>query len=375
MMANSPADILVELEEAVAACPPERCARILAGIVRLLATSRDRPQELLVNVLDGVLLRLTGRVAPSALVQLSRALADMDVAPQDTLRQLASHEHQDVACPLLLKSHALSTADLEAVAGSCGERHQLAIAARDQIEAVVVEALVKRGGRAVCLALIGNPGAMFSDAAYALLVETSAADDAVTKALALRPGTPDIVVRKLLSASPGKIPANKTPAKPNASAAPPASNPEPAPVPPKRPCSADYASARPEIVALNRVGKLNDSTVNRFAIRGEIANLFTALSVLSGAPIEIVEHVMTDDDCEGLVMACRASRLNWQTTLAILSNRGGARLSFAERERAQHIFETLLLSTSQWTVRWGEIAANASTSDAGNRGVKMGVSR
>ena len=377
MMANSPADILVELEEAVAACPPERCARVLSGIVRLLASSRDRPQELLVNVVDGVLLRLMGRVAPSALVQLSQALAELNVAPQDTLRWLASHEQQDVACPLLLKSRALSTADLEMVAVSCGENHQLAIAARDRIETAVVEALVKHGGRAVCLALIGNSGARFSDAAYALLVEKSAADDAITKALALRPGTPDIVMRKLLSASPGKIPANETPAnkipaKPNASAAPPAPSPEPAPVPPKRPCSADYASARPEIVALNRVGKLNDSTVNRFAIRGETANLFTALSVLSGAPIEIVEHVMTDDDCEGLVMACRASRLNWQTTLAILSNRSGARLAFAERERAQHIFETLLLSTSQWTVRWGEIAAHANTSDPGNRGVKWG---
>ena len=380
MMANSPANILVELEEAVAACPPERCAHILSGIVRLLAASRDRPQELLVNAVDGVLLRLTGRVAPSDLVQLSQALADLNVAPQDTLRQLASHERQDVACPLLLKSQALSTADLAAVAASGSERHQLAIAARDRIEAAVVEALVKHGGRAVWLALIENPGARFSDAAYALLVEKSAADDAITKALALRPGTPDLVVRKLLSASPGKTmadktPANRTAAKPNASAAPPAPSPEPAPVPPKRPCSADYASARPEIVALNRVGKLNDSTVNRFAIRGEIANLFTAVSVLSGAPIEIVEHVMTDDDCEGLVMACRASRLNWQTTLAILSNRGGARLSFAERERAQHIFETLLLSTSQWTVRWGEIAANANTSDRGNRGAKMGVNR
>ncbi|MGY4470198.1 hypothetical protein ACVWWK_005907 [Bradyrhizobium sp. LB9.1b] len=115
--------------------------------------------------------------------------------------------------------------------------------------------------------------------------------------------------------------------------------------------------------------------MNRFAIRGETANLFTALSVLSTAPIEIVEQVMTDDDCEGLVMACRASRLNWATTLAILTNRSGTRLSFAERERAQHIFETLLLSTSQWNVRWGEIAASAGTSDRGNRGAKMGVNR
>ena len=147
------------------------------------------------------------------------------------------------------------------------------------------------------------------------------------------------------------------------------------PIVPKLPGPAAYASARPEIVALNRIGKLNDSTVNRFAIRGETANLVTALSVLSGAPIEIVEHVMTDGDCEGLVMACRASRLNWQTTLAILSNRSGTRLSFAERERAQHVFETLLLSTSQWTVRWGEIAAGAQGNGRGRHGARVGGNR
>jgi hypothetical protein len=254
------------------------------------------------------------------------------------------------------------------VAASSGERHLRAIAARNAIEPAVTEALIRRGS-SICLALIKNPGTEFSDAAYDALVAKAEQDGEIMKALALRPGTPDLVVRRLLSASPGPT----KPAKPNASAVSPAQVPAPAPL--KPPCPADYADARPEIVALNRVGKLNDSTVNRFAIRGETANLFTALSVLSAAPIEIVEHVMTDDDCEGLVMACRASRLNWATTLAILTNRSGTRLSFAERERAQHMFETLLLSTSQWTVRWGEIAASAGTSDRGNRGAKMGVNR
>lgn len=352
MMANSPADILIELEEAVKTCAPDRCTRILSGIVQLLNGSRDRSQELLAGVVDGVLLQLTERVEACALARLSTTLAELKVAPPETLRRLASHDDPEVAGPVLLKSQALSAADLAAIASSCGERHQHAIAARNCIEPEVTEALIARGGP-ICLALIKNPGAKFSEAAYAALIARAEQDGEIMKALALRPGTPDLVVRKLLSASPGKT----GPAKPNASAAPPAQAAAPAPF--KPPSSADYASARPEIVALNRVGKLNDSTVNRFAIRGETANLFTAISVLSGAPIEIVEHVMTDDDCEGLVMACRASRLSWATTLAILSNRSGARLSFAERERAQQIYETLLLSTSQWTVRWGEIAASA----------------
>ena len=348
-MANSPADILVELEQAVATCPPDRCARILAGIVQLLTGSCDRSQEVLANVVDGVLLRLTERVEARALAELSTTLAELKVAPPETLRRLAAHDDPDVACPVLLKSEAIPAADLAAVAASSGERQQRAIAARDHIEPAVTEALVQRGGP-ICLALIKNPGTKFSDAAYAALITKAEEDGEIAKALVLRPGTPDLVVRKLLSAPSGQ----KAPAKPNASAMPPAQTAAPA-----RPCPADYAGARPEIVALNRVGKLNDSTVNRFAIRGETASLFTALSVLSGAPIEVVERVMADGDCEGLVMACRASRLNWATTLAILSNRGGTRLSFAERERAQHIYETQLLSTSQWMVRWGEIAASA----------------
>ena len=377
MMANSPADILGELEAAVASCPLDRCARILSGIVQLLTGSRDRSQELLSGVVDGVLLQLTERVETAALIQLSTTLADLKVAPPETLRRLASHDNADVACPVLQRSQALSTADLAAIAASCGERQQRAIAARDCIDPDVAEALIKRGEQ-ICLALIRNPGTKFSEAAYATLAGADQ-DGEIAKALVLRPGTPDLIVRKLLSTAPAKTeptktaPAKTTPAKPNASAVAPAQ--AAAPVPAKPPSSADYANARPEIVALNRVGKLNDSAVNRFAIRGETANLFTAISVLSGAPIEIVEHVMSDDDCEGLVMACRASRLNWTTTLAILSNRSGARLSFAQRERAQLIFETLLLSTSQWTVRWGEIAASANTSDQGNRGAKMGVSR
>lgn len=378
MTANSPADILVELQEAVAMCPLDRCARILSGIMQLLTGSGDRSQELLAGVVDGVLLRLTERVEVSALIQLSTTLADLKVAPPQTLQRLASHDNADVACPLLLNSQALSTTALAAIAASGGERHQRAIAARSSIEADVTLALINRGGP-ICLALIKNPGATFSAAAYAALIAKADEDGEIIKALALRPGTPDVIVRKLLSTAPAKTalaktaPAKTAPAKPNASAVPPAQ--AAAPAPPKPPSSADYASARPEIVALNRIGKLNDSTVNRFAIRGETANLYTALSVLSGAPTEIVEHVMADDDCEGLVMACRASRLNWATTLAILSNRSGARLSFAQRERARLIFETLLLSTSQWTVRWGEIAASASTSDPGNRGAKMGGSR
>lgn len=69
--------------------------------------------------------------------------------------------------------------------------------------------VVKRGSSTVCLAVIKNPGARFSDAAYAILIDRGEQDGEITKALALRPGTPDVIVRKLLTPSSRQTPAAK----------------------------------------------------------------------------------------------------------------------------------------------------------------------
>ena len=102
-------------------------------------------RELLANVVDGVLLRLTERVETSALVQLSTALAELEVAPPETLRRLASHDNPDVACPVLLKSQALSTADLAASLPPAASGINARSRPADCIEPAVTEALIKRG--------------------------------------------------------------------------------------------------------------------------------------------------------------------------------------------------------------------------------------
>ncbi|OSI80166.1 DUF2336 domain-containing protein [Bradyrhizobium canariense] len=347
MRAPSAADLITELDAAIAKSSSERCARMLWRTTELLADGNHQLQELQVGLLDDVLIRLARRIAPRTLAEFSTTLAELGTAPMKTLRRLASSGDPAIAVPILTKSPALSPADLVAIATSGSEDHLLAIAGRRRIESPVTEAILQRGSSKTCLALIGNSGAEFSGAAYAHLIGRAVEDDEITKALTLRPDTPDMVVRELLSASP----------RPTIKAAT-ASAPSQVLATAKQPCDAEYAAARPEIISLNRSGKLSDSTVNRFAIRRETANLFTALSVLSGAPIEAIEQVMAESGYEGAVMACRASRLNWQTTLAVLNTRG-AGLSPGERVRAQELFETLHLSTSQWSVRWGEISARA----------------
>lgn len=354
MSAILPADIVVDLERAMTGCPPDRCLRMLRRTTDLLVAGRDRLREQEIDALDEVLLRLCEQIEPPALARLSAALAELASPPKATLRRLVLHDDPAIAGPLLLKSEAITAADLDTVATSRGEQHLLAIAARRKVGQALTDVLLQRGGRSLCHALAGNPGAAFSEAGHARLLAKAQGDGELGKALALRPDLPEMTLRALNSNArkeikPALLDAGPQTMRERIGAQAPTTKPQTA---------IDYSEARSEITALSRIGKLNDSAVNRFAIRGEMTNLIVSLSVLSGAPIEIIERVMADQGYEGLVMACRASRLNWQTALAILAKRGGPQLSSTERVRAHELFETQHLSTSQWTVRWGDVAAS-----------------
>jgi hypothetical protein len=121
---------------------------------------------------------------------------------------------------------------------------------------------------------------------------------------------------------------------------------------PKQSAPDDYAEARAAVVTLNHGGKLNDSTVNRFAIRREYPNVIAALSLLSGGTVDVIAPLMEEDSGGGLLIACRASRLNWQTTLAVINNRRVTPLSTQQLDQAREVFEMLYVSSAQYTIRF-----------------------
>jgi hypothetical protein len=91
-------------------------------------------------------------------------------------------------------------------------------------------------------------------------------------------------------------------------------------------------------------------------MHGERANLVAALSLLAEVAVEVIEPLFKESDGYGLVVACRASRLNWQTTLAVIESRNDARrLTQEEAEKAKELFEALCLSIAQRTIRFGSV--------------------
>jgi len=94
--------------------------------------------------------------------------------------------------------------------------------------------------------------------------------------------------------------------------------------------------------------------VNRFAVREDYTNVVAALSFMTDMKIEAIEPLIRSDRLYALIVACRAARLSWSTTTMIVRNRPGCPpVTQRELEQGREIFDGLLLSIAQWTIRFG----------------------
>lgn len=315
-------DIISEVKGAVRDGSPTRRVEILRQISGLFASDAARLSERQIAIFDEIMLCLLERIETPTLSQLGVLLAGVPSGPREVTRRLACHEEASVAGPILQNSLSLPAADLIEIA-SCGSRqHQLAIAARKRLEPELTDALLLRAERDVCLALASNPGARFSEPGYMRLAARAESDGEIADLLARRSDAPAAA---------------------------------------RQPRAAiDYSEAKALVLALNNDGKLADQTVNRFAVRQEQQNLVAALALLATVETETIEPLFDRADGYGLMIACRASRLNWNTTRAILTHRKrAARLAPHDVERRREAFEALALSIAQWTIRFGAPATFA----------------
>ena len=331
---------------------------------QLFLAHAERLREAQIDAFDALLAPLVARTEAAALVHLSGALSTTRIAPGRTVRALAFHNDPAVAAPVLTNSDRLTEQDLIEVIQTCGRQHLIAIAGRQTLNETLTDALMRRDDLGVSNALARNAGARFSESGYALLVRRAENDEALTEKLGLRLDLPanllrvilakatDIVLARFLTASRPVAPPKQDRTGSDAKIV----------ARPKK----DYTEVQTKVLALNRAGKLNDSTVNRFAVRSEYDSVIAALSVKTEVEIEGIAPLIDSDRLYGLIVACKAARLEWTTTRAIIHHRPDCPpLSKRELEQAQAVFDGLLLSVAQWTIRFGadRIAAKKINAD------------
>jgi hypothetical protein len=134
----------------------------------------------------------------------------------------------------------------------------------------------------------------------------------------------------------------------------------------------NYAESESMVLALNRAGKLGDQTINRFAIQGEYTHIIAALALLNSVRTEAIEPLITNPRPDGLIVACKAARLDWSTTNMILRNRPHCRpLTKQEFESGREVFDALSLSSAQRTIRFWSARGSARKADAPDTAVAI----
>jgi uncharacterized protein (DUF2336 family) len=330
---------------------PEHDARIFGEVTDLFLSNVGRLGDSQIAAVDGVLAHLVGRVEAETVIQLSEALSAINRAPVQTVRRLAFHEQPRVAAPVLRSSACLSDADLLEIVKSRSQQHLLAICHRKTLNEALTDALMRFGDVNVSNALAHNTGACFSECGYATLVGRAEKDEGLAEKLGVRLDIPGNLLRELLGKVADVVRARfLTASRPVAR-----QKAQTAPGPTVAPRNKiDYTQAHNEVVALNRTGKLNDSIVNRFAVRGEYTYVVAAIALKADVKVEAIEPLLDPDRVYGLIVACKAARLTWSTTTMIVRNRPNCPPSTdRELEQCVAIYETLLLSVAQWTIRWG----------------------
>jgi uncharacterized protein (DUF2336 family) len=358
MPINASTDFISELDRAIEGGSPARRCQMLRQITSLFLAGADRLNEAQVAVFDEVLTRLMACIEVQTLVHLSKTLADLPWAPRESIRRLARHEEALVAAPLLRGSDLLTERDLIEIADSRSPQHLLAISGRKRLSEPLTDVLLKRCDTTACRLLAKNAGARFSSTGYLALVAAAKRDDDIADSLVLRPDMPVEMLRELLAGTTKAVRARLLRVAPPGAhgAIEAAIESIEAEIGRQAPKPMDYSHAKSTVLALSKAGKLNDSSVNRFAVREERANLIAALSLLSDAAIETIEAIVEKIDPRGLMVACRASRLNWTTTFAVIRYRCGAQaISPEDIERRRETFEALPLSVAQRTIRFGSV--------------------
>ena len=355
MTAIACSELLAEVELIARSGPPERRARMLRALTDLFQSAAGRLQPDQIGIFDGVFVKLVARSDARALASISATLAGLEPAPAETIRRLARHADDTVAAPVLARAASLADDALVQIICERGQRHLLAIAGRASLSEDITCLVLKRAGKEAARALVKNPGARFSERSHAALLAIAERDETVAEAAALRTDLPAGKLAELLAKTSDTVRARlmtiaPAPLRETIQSAIAAVNPEP---PPREANAAtDYTDALAMVEGLNRIGKLNDSSVNRFAMRRELTNLVASLAVLSGASVEAIEPLMDDQRCEGVIIACRAARLNWQTAVAVLNNRRTPKPTKEQLEMGKEMFETLYLSSAQYTIRF-----------------------
>lgn len=351
--------LIADLETAVQEGHHDKRVAILRQVTDLFVVGAPGFNEEHVELFSDVLMRLIDQVENRVLAELSTKLAPVENAPDAVIQNLARHDEISVAGPVLTQSARLSETDLVEIARSKGQTHLGAISERARLGTAVTDVLVERGDTDVVHKLSRNQGAAFSSLGFGILARRAESDAQLAENLGGRVDLPLGVLRDLVAKATDAVRARLI-----ATASPEvhaeiqralgvASEQVAREVAAPR----DFQSAEFLVSDMKRKGAFNEAAVAAFAEAGEYEKVVVGLAHLCGAQVDLIDSLMQNLSYDGLLLACRACDISWQTFHAVVAKRFPRRpMSASELEKARVDFLKLAPATAKriyrfWMVR------------------------
>jgi uncharacterized protein (DUF2336 family) len=372
-MLNAEQSIVDEVEQAVSLGSPEKSLETVRRVTELFLASAGSFNSEQIELFDVVLERLIKTIelraiadvsARIALAETSLQLAGIAQAPPTVIRRLARHDEITVAGPVLTESARLSAEDLIEIAETKSEQHLLAISGRWWLTEIVTDALLARHYPTVSRRLIKNPGARVSASGFAIVVAQAESDPELAVDTGVRVDLPpelrqqllrdatNAVRDRLLSRAPPHMfeEIRNTIAKVSAS------------VDREMAVARDFTAARQFVSQLKADGKLNEATLFAFARSRKYEETVAALALLSDSSIEVIRPLMQSLRDDGLLVPCKAARLSWEITSAILECRySTGSMGPHELARAKTQFAKIAPDNAQRLLKFWQVRATPPT--------------
>ncbi len=322
--------LIAELEDAIQSGSKDRRVDTLRRITDLFVTDADRFNDQQIGVFDDVLGHLIKRIEGKALAELSQRLAPVQNAPIEVVQQLARNDDVAVAAPILSQSRRLSDHDLIDIAHTKTQGHLVAIAARSQVGSSVTDALLQRGNQQVFHKLAENASATFSEDGFATLVKHSEQDEHLAEKVGLRLDIPLKLFRELLlratEAVRARLLALAGPESRDKIQRVLATVSDDAQHEAGFQNERDYTAAQARMLEKKAKGELNEALLLQLAKAERYADLLAALSLLCGAPMQLVETLLQSEHREAWLIPCKVAALDWKTVRVILGSRSFSRI-------------------------------------------------
>jgi uncharacterized protein (DUF2336 family) len=337
-----------ELQDAISSRSPDHRRVSLRKVTDLFLEHGSRLGSAQIEIFDSLLLGFIGDCDADALTELSRKLAGLSFGPVSVLRRLAADCDIAVAGPVLTQSPVLSSDDLMEVATSRGQGHLLAISGRSAIDATVTQALVDLGGRDVLRRVAGNEGATITRAGLLRLVAASKGDPLLAEKTGLRADLPVRLLHELLNNCAGAIHARLMARAPASLRAEIQSHVNTIALASKRKAERprDLRSAMALVERLIEDRQLTEDKLAEFAEDRQSESVIATLAAMTGAPIPLIQPLMRIHRHDGLLTACRAADLSWETAKRVILSRVLS-MPVAEIEQLRKAYDQISFSSAR----------------------------